>query len=147
MKVYVGADHRGFRLRESVVEYLRKAGYDVADDTGQKLDPEDDYPVVAQRLVKDILASDDNDARGILMCGSGQGICMAANRFKGVRALLGYDQESVKSARRDDDANILCLPANTLKPEQAHQLVDTFLATDFLPEPRYIRRKQEMDNY
>lgn len=145
MKIYVGADHRGFRLRQSLITYLQKAGYDVVDDSEPKLNPEDDYPLVAQRLVKDMLTSDDNEPRGILLCGSGQGICMAANRFKGIRALLGYDREAVRSARRDDDANVICLPADVLEKDTANMLVETFLNTPFLPEPRYIRRKQEMD--
>jgi ribose 5-phosphate isomerase B len=146
MKIYVGADHRGFRLRQSLITYLQKAGYDVIDDSNPKLDPADDYPVIAQRLVKDILTSDDSEARGVLVCGSGQGICMAANRFKGIRALLGYDREAVRAARQDDDANIICLPADILEKDTANLLVETFLNTPFVPEPRYVRRIQEMDN-
>lgn len=146
MKVYVGADHNGFELRKSLVAHLRRVGYDVADDGDAKLDPSDDFPVFAQRVVKDVLASDDKDARGILICGSGQGMCMAANRFKGIRALLGYDHESVRSARNDDDANIICLPAHVLKKDRANLLVDTFLTTPFAAAPRFIRRIHEMDD-
>lgn len=146
MKIYVGADHRGFRLRQTLIAYLQKAGYEVVDDSEPKLDPNDDYPVVAQRLVKDMLTSDDSEARGILICGSGQGICMAANRFKGIRALLGYDREAVRSARKDDDANVLCLPANILEKDAANMLVETFLSTPFIPEARYVRRIREMDS-
>ncbi len=146
MKVYIAADHRGFSLRESIIEYLSRAGYDVVDDSVAKLDPTDDYPVVAQRLVKDVLSSDDQDVRGILICGSGQGVCMAANRFKGIRALLGYDRHAVKSARTDDDANVLCLPADILKTEDANVLAETFLNTPFVPEARYVRRIREMDD-
>lgn len=146
MKIYVGADHRGFRIRQSLIEYLGQAGYDVIDDSAPKLDPGDDYPVVAQRLVKDILTSDDPEPRGILICGSGQGICMAANRFKGIRALLGYDREAVRSARKDDNANVICLPADILQKDTANLLVETFLNTPFVPEPRYVRRIQEMDD-
>lgn len=146
MKIYVGADHRGHRLRQSLLVYLQRAGYEVSDDSSPKLDPGDDYPVIAQRLAKDILTSDDDHCRGILICGSGQGICMAANRFKGIRACLGYDREAVRSARRDDDANVICLPANILEKDAANLLVETFLNTPFVPEPRYIRRIQEMDN-
>lgn len=146
MKIYVGADHRGFRLRQSLITYLRRAGYDVIDDSNPKLEPGDDYPIIAQRLVKDVLVSDDDQPRGILICGSGQGICMAANRFKGIRACLGYDREAVRAARRDDDANIVCLPADILEKDAANLLVETFLNTPFIPEPRYIRRIHEMDD-
>lgn len=146
MKVYIGADHNGFRLRNSMVEYLKRAGYDVSDEGDLKLDPDDDFPVFAHRVVKDVLASDDAEARGILICGSGQGMCMAANRFKGIRALLGYDRESVRSARNDDDANILCLPANILEKDNANMLVETFLNTPFAAAPRFVRRIKELDD-
>lgn len=146
MKVYVAADHRGFALAKSLAEYLHKSGYDVIADVDATYDPHDDYPVVAQRLVKDLLTSDDKDARGILICGSGQGVCMAANRFKGVRALLGHDREAVRSARTDDDANVLCLPADRLTRNAANELVEAFLNAPFVPEPRYVRRIREMDN-
>lgn len=146
MKIYVGADHRGFRIRQSLIAYLQKAGYEVIDDSSPKLEPGDDYPVVAQRLVKDILASEDDQSRGILICGSGQGICMAANRFKGIRACLGYDREAVRSARKDDDANVVCLPADILEKDNANLLAETFLNTPFVPEPRYVRRIREMDD-
>jgi ribose 5-phosphate isomerase B len=146
MKIYVGADHRGFRLRQSLITYLQRAGYDVVDDSSPKLDPNDDYPIIAQRLVKDILTSEDSEPRGILICGSGQGICMAANRFKGIRALLGYNREAIRSARRDDDANVICLPADILEKDAANMLVETFINTPFVPEPRYTRRIHEMDD-
>lgn len=129
-----------------MIEYLGRAGYEVVNDSGVKLDPSDDYPVVAQRLAKDVLSSDDRDARGVLICGSGQGVCMAANRFKGIRALLGYDRQAVKSARTDDDANVLCLPADVLNKDEANVLAETFLNTPFVPEARYVRRIREMDD-
>ena len=146
MKVYIGADHRGFFLKKALSDYLGRAGYEVINEGEPALDPNDDYPVVAQRLAKDLLTSDDKDSRGILICGSGQGVCMAANRFKGIRALLGYDRDAVKSARTDDDANVLCLPANTISKEDANIFAETFLNTTFIPEPRYVRRIREMDD-
>ncbi len=145
MKVYIGADHNGFQLGRELLEYLKNAGYDVHDDGGVTLDPNDDFPVFAARVVKDVLSSDDTDARGILICGSGQGMCIAANRFKGIRALLGYDHESVRSARNDDNANILCLPANIFKQDSANALVETFLTTPFAAAPRFVRRLREID--
>lgn len=146
MKIYIGADHNGFQLRASLVDYLKRAGYNVVDDGDQQLDPVDDYPVFAHKVVTDVLSSDDADARGILICGSGQGMCMAANRFKGIRALLGYDRESVRSARNDDDANVLCLPANLLQKDKANVLVETFLSTPFAAAPRFSRRIKEIDD-
>lgn len=146
MKIYIGADHNGFHLRNSLLTYLKRAGYDIADDGDDKLDPQDDFPVFAQKVVKDVLGSSDTNARGILICGSGQGMCIAANRFKGIRALLGYDRESVRSARNDDDANILCLPARLLEKDTANVLVETFLNTPFAAAPRFTRRINELDD-
>jgi ribose 5-phosphate isomerase B len=146
MKIFIGADHNGFRLRQSLIDYLKRAGYDVLDEGDSQLDPADDFPVFAGKVVKDVLGSKDQDPRGILICGSGQGMCMAANRFKGIRALLGYDRESVRSARNDDNANILCLPANILEKDTAYVLVETFLSTPFAGAPRFARRIKEIDD-
>lgn len=145
MKIYVGADHNGFALSRSLIDYLRRAGYDVHDDGGEQLNPDDDFPVFAAKVVHDMLSSEDNDVRGILICGSGQGMCMAANRFRGIRALLGYDRESIKSARNDDDANVLCLPAKTLEKDSVNMLVETFLNTPFSHIGRFQRRIKELD--
>lgn len=145
MKIYIGTDHNGFALKNSLVMYLKRAGYDVVDAGGERLDPQDDFPVFAAKVVKDMLTSEDKEPRGILLCGSGQGMCMAANRFKGIRAALGYDRESVRSARNDDDANVLCLPARHLEHDTANMLVETFLNTPFSHVGKYQRRIQEID--
>jgi ribose 5-phosphate isomerase B len=145
MKVYIGTDHNGYMLKAKLVSYLQKTGYDVVDDSTGKLNPEDDYPVFARKVTADMLASDDPEPRGILICGSGQGMCMAANRFKGIRAALGYDRESIRAARNDDDANVLCLAARTLEADTTGSLIETFLRTPFAAAPRFSRRIREMD--
>jgi ribose 5-phosphate isomerase B len=145
MRVFVGADHNGFQLRNRVIAYLRRAGYDVVDNGDFKLNPEDDFPVFAARVVHDMQASGVSDVRGILICGSGQGMCMAANRFKGIRACMGYDRESIRASRNDDDANVLCLAARVLKKDEANVLVETFLTVPFSHVGRYQRRIKEMD--
>jgi ribose 5-phosphate isomerase B len=144
MKVYVGADHNGFFLKQKLMDYLKKQGHEVVDDGNEKLDPADDYPVFAERAVKDVLGNKE-DTRSILICGSGQGMCIAANRFKGIRAAVGYDHESVRASRNDDNVNILCLPARTLAQDAAYDLVDTFLKTPFAAADRFNRRLQEID--
>ncbi len=143
MKVYIGADHNGFHMRNALIAYLKRAGYDVVDEGDEQFNPEDDFPVFATKVVKDILVNPD--AKGILLCGSGQGMCMAANRFKGIRACLGYDRESIRLSRNDDDANILCLPATTLEKDKANLLVETFLNTPFAAATRFKRRIAELD--
>lgn len=146
MKIFLGSDHNGFFLRGELARYLARAGYDVVDDGDIKPDPQDDFPVFAKKAVSDLLSSDDDDPRAILVCGSGQGMCMAANRFKGIRAALGYDRESVRAARNDDDANVLCLPSSTLKEDEANVLVETFINTEFAGAPRFKRRIAQLDD-
>lgn len=146
MKIYVGADHNGFHLRNNLIDYLKRAGHDVQDDGDDRLDPQDDFPVFAAKVVHHVLASADPEPRGILICGSGQGMCMAANRFKGIRACMGYDRESIVATRRDEDSNILCLAARILEKDKVNVLVETFLNTPFAGLGRYQRRIQEMDN-
>ncbi len=145
MKIFVGADHNGFQLRGDVLRYLRSAGYEVHDDGDTAFKPEDDYPVFASKVVQDMLASNDPTSRGILLCGSGQGMCISANRFKGIRACLGYDRESVRSARNDDDSNVLCLPAKVIQKEEVYIIIETWLNTPFAGAPRFIRRNKLMD--
>lgn len=147
MKIFIGTDHNGFMLKNSLVKYLIKAGYDVEDLSAEKLNPEDDFPLFASRVVHAMQASGESENLGILLCGSGQGMCMAANRYKGIRAALGYDRESVRSARNDDDANILCLPARHLKKDQTNILVETFLNTPFSHVGKYQRRIKEIDEF
>lgn len=145
MKIYVGADHNGFFLRNDLLKYLQKAGYDVADEGDKQLEPEDDFPLFAAKVVNQVLGSEDNNARGILICGSGQGMCMAANRYRGIRACLGYDREAIRSSRNDDNTNVLCLPARILEKDKINMLVETFLNTPFANAPRFIRRLKEID--
>ena len=145
MKIYIGADHLGFALKSELVNYLRSSGYDVADEGDDHLDPNDDYPQFAGRVCSKVLSSGDEQSRGVLLCGSGQGILMAANRFKGIRAALGYDEKSARLARNDDDSNVLCLPADLLSKEEAFKVAETWLKTPFAAASRYVRRIKEID--
>lgn len=147
MKIYVGADHNGYALKSKLIGYLKRAGYDTVDNGDDHLDPDDDYPQFAGRTVATLLGSEDSQPMGILLCGSGQGMCMAANRFRGIRACLGYDRESVRASRNDDDANVLCLPARHIVDKDAFVLVETFLNTPFAAAARFQRRIKEMDEY
>lgn len=147
MKIYVGSDHRGFELKQKLTTYLKDQGYDVKDEGDNRLDPNDDFPQFANKVVSRVLASDEKDPRGILICGSGQGMCMAANRYKGIRAALGYSAKAAKESRNDDDSNILCLPAEDIKDKtEAHSIVETWLRTPFAGASRFVRRNKELDN-
>lgn len=145
MKIFLGSDHAGFHLKEKVFAYLSKREYDVEDEGDKELNPEDDFPEFAQRVVIKILGEDD--ARGILICGSGQGMCMAANRFHGIRASLVWDESEAKLTRNDNDSNILCLPARVIEAEDIEwqKIIDAWLSTPFAAAPRYIRRNRQLD--
>jgi ribose 5-phosphate isomerase B len=145
MKIYIGADHNGFELKRTLVEELTAAGYQVVDEGDKQLKPEDDYPEFASRVVLAMKASDDKDARGILICGSGQGMCIAANRYKGIRACLINDLEEARASRNDDDCNVLCLPARYITTEEAIKFTEAWLETPFAGAPRFVRRIKELD--
>jgi ribose 5-phosphate isomerase B len=145
MKVFVGADHNGFSAKNELIEYLIKQDYDVVDMGDKVLDPVDDFPVYAQKVVEAILSSGDNEVRGILLCSSGQGMVMAANRYKGIRAGIVWDVEEAKAVRNDDDSNVLCLPARFLNTSRAKIITDVWLTTPFAKAARFIRRINEID--
>lgn len=144
-KIFIGADHNGFELKTSLSDYLRRGGYEVVDCGDEQLHPDDDFPQFASKVVGAMAADPSYDVRGVLICGSGQGMCMAANRFKGIRAALGYDQEAVRSARNDDDSNVLAIPSHALTFEKTIGIVETWLMTPFAGAPRFKRRIEEMD--
>jgi ribose 5-phosphate isomerase B len=146
MKIFIGADHNGFELKAKLIDFLRRSGHEVIDSGDQKFDPNDDFPQFAGRVVSALLADDDRDAKGILICGSGQGMCMAANRFKGIRASLCWNMHEARAARNDDDANVLCLSARSTDPEKAQAIVTAWLTTPFAGATRFKRRIMELDD-
>lgn len=145
MKIYIGADHNGFEMRGKLAEYLRRLGYEVDDEGDSALNPEDDFPQFASRVVAALKRDNEPDSRGILICGSGQGMCMTANRYKGIRASLCWDKTEARAARNDDDSNILCLPARYISQDDAESIAKTFLETAFAGATRFKRRIKEMD--
>ena len=144
MKIYIGADHNGFQLKEGLERYLIDQGHTVIDLGDDKFDPSDDFPVFGGKVASEVLAH--KNSVGILLCGSGQGVCMAANRFKGIRASLIWNEQEAVAARHDDDSNVMCLPAREIRDiHHAIQLVDVWLTTDFGAAARYIRRNKQLD--
>ena len=136
--IYLGADHDGFYLKEYLKEYLNNQGYEVRDLGNTKFQPKDDYPDYAKKVAQKI--AKEKNALGILLCDSGQGMCMVANRFKDVRAALGWSVAATKRAKHDDNNNILCLPAWPLTQEKARRITNAFLNTPFSNLPRHKRR-------
>lgn len=145
MKIYIGTDHHGYKDKELIVNYLKDMGQGVIDEGDEQLDPGDDFPNYALKVAKDVLAS-PADSKGILLCGSGQGMCMAANRFKGIRASLCWDENEAYSSRHDDDANVLCLSADKIAWPDMERMISTWISTPFSNEERYVRRINELDN-
>lgn len=145
MKIHIGADHNGFEFKQQLSAALKLAGHEVLDGGDTNIDPNDDFPQFAGSVVHALLGDSDKDAKGILICGSGQGMCMAANRFKGIRASLCWNLNEARSARNDDDSNILCLSSKYLSLDEAGSIMATWLSTPFAAAPRFIRRLEQLD--
>jgi ribose 5-phosphate isomerase B len=144
MKIYLGADHAGFDLKTQIFEHLHHAGYDVEDVGAHSLDQDDDYPHYALQVATKVLGEEGDQGRGILICGSGQGMSMAANRVQGIRAALAWNADSARAAKEDDDANILVLPSRFVAAEEAFAMADAWLEAKFKADPKYRRRLDEL---
>ena len=139
----------GFHLKEKVFAYLAKHGYEVEDVGDKTLDPNDDFPEFAQAAAIKIIGSTDNDVKGILLCGGGQGMAIAANRFRGIRASVIWDAFEAKMTRNDNDSNVLCLPSRVLEDDdKAWQgIIETWLNTPFADATRFKRRNAQIDEF
>jgi ribose 5-phosphate isomerase B len=147
MKIFLGSDHNGFHMKEKVFAYLAKHDYDVVDVGDAQLDPDDDFPQFAQAAALKVLGEQDGEARAILLCGGGQGMAMAANRFKGIRASVVWDAFEAKMTRNDNDSNVLALPSRILEDQDGtwQGIIETWLNTPFASAVRYKRRNAEID--
>lgn len=141
--IYIGADHAGWELKEALEEHLKNQGYQVIDMGNENLVNDDDYPDFGYAVAKRVAV--DTNAHGIVICGNAQGICIVANKVKGVRAATGFNKEVASSARTDDNSNVLCLPGRHVKIKQAKEIVDTWLATAFSQEARHKRRLKKVE--
>lgn len=127
-KLYIGCDHAALHMKNDIVGYLNDKGYDV-EDMGTYTPDRIDYPVYAEKVCKAVVA--DKGSLGILICGTGIGMSMAANKVKGIRAACCTDIFSTKFTRLHNDANVLCLGARVLGEGLAWELVQAFVTTDF----------------
>jgi ribose 5-phosphate isomerase B len=142
LKVIIGADHAGFTLKEITREILKKAGHDVVDIGAHTYDKSDDYPDFAAAVARAVVA--EKESRGILVCGSGVGASIAANKIKGARACLCHDIYSAVQGVEHDDMNILCLGGLIVGPALAERLVAAFLDARFFDSGRYLRRLRKV---
>ncbi|HLR31957.1 MAG TPA: ribose 5-phosphate isomerase B [Fodinibius sp.] len=128
MTIPIASDHAGFATKERVKEILEELGH-MPMDYGTDSDESVDYPDFAVQVAEKV--NEGKYAHGILVCGSGQGMCMTANKYGNIRAALVYDETSARMTRLHNNANILCLPGRQLDPNQLKQMVETWLNTSF----------------
>ena len=143
MKIYIGADYRGFEKKNMLVKFLRRQGHDVYDQGSYTYDEGDDFIDPAIAVSKNVL--ENPGSVGILLCGSGHGVTIQANRFKGIRATRCDSTASAITAREHDNSNVLCLSAQTLDDTTAQAIVTTFLTTEFEPLERRVNRIKRLD--
>ncbi len=139
-KIIIGADHRGFNLKENLKKTLGNS-FSVID-VGTNSDKPVDYPDIAELIAAKIQSGEAN--KGVLLCGSGVGACVAANKFKGIRAAICHDTFSAHQGVEDDDMNVICLGGGIVGPSLAEEIINTFLNAKFKPEERYIRRLEKI---
>lgn len=142
MTIYLGADHRGFGAKQDLLNWLKSSEHKVIDCGAINYDIDDDFPDYAF-AVADAVAADPS-ARGIVLCGKGTGVLIAANKVPGIRCGFAATSEIVQTGREHDDINVLAVPADVTPPEELHQMVSIFLNTDFKNEERLKRRLEKV---
>ncbi|MDD4785163.1 MAG: RpiB/LacA/LacB family sugar-phosphate isomerase [Candidatus Shapirobacteria bacterium] len=142
--IYVGSDHRGFHLKNKLVESLRELNYEVKDLGVKVYDKDDDYNEISVELAEKVVRE---NTKGILFCGSGVGVNIAANKVLGARAAICTMEKQARLAREDSDINILCLASDLVSEEDNLEITKTFLETIFSSEERFIRRINKIKEY
>jgi len=143
MKIYLGADHRGYELKEKIATWLFDLEHAYLDVGASSLNPKDDYTKYAEEVAS--LVANNKGSRGILLCGSGVGVDVVANKFDGIRASLGKNVLQVEAGRNDDDMNILVIAADFTTEKEAKAMLIAFLETPFSGKARYERRIEEIE--
>jgi len=136
-KIYLGSDHAGFQLKEKIKNWLNNKNIPYKDLGNTTYDPKDDYPDFAEKVTNTVVKT---NSLGILLCGSAQGMCIAANKIKGARAVIPFSLKEACLAREHNDANIICLSGWYTHFHRATRILERFLTTSFSQEPRHIRR-------
>lgn len=141
--LYISSDHAGYKLKKHLLGYFKNELKKEITDLGPfEFTETDDYPDYAAALAREVVKEKNN--LGILICGSGHGMCIAANKIKGARASIGYSIEGARMAKKDDDVNILCLAGSVLTDEHAAAIVKKFLETEFENIERRTRRIEKI---
>jgi len=142
MKVAIGADHAGFELKGEIVRWLKSAGHQVEDLGAHVMDPDDDYPDFAVAVANSLRSGETE--RGVIICGSGVGACITANKVKGIRACLCHDTYTARQGVQHDDMNVVCIGGRVIGIELTKAVLETFLEARFIPEPRFQRRLDKL---
>lgn len=142
--IYLGADHAGYKLKEKIKKYFDKANIEYVDVGATRLKADDDYPDYAAVAAEHVANKKDN--QGILICATGAGMAMAANKFKGVRAALVWSAHTARKAVEDDHANIIALPGRVISDKESLAAVEAFLAAKPSRLARHIRRVLKIKN-
>lgn len=142
MKVYLASDHAGFKLKEEIKKHLQAKNFDIEDCGDFSEDQNDDYPLLIAKAAEKV--SQDQSSFGIVFGKSGAGEEMVSNKFKNVRAVLGFSEENVRLSREHNNANVLSLGSEFIDIAKAIVLVDLFLDTPFSNDPRHVRRIDEI---
>ena len=145
MRIYLGADHAGFERKNQIKAHLEKQGHEVIDCGAHEYDALDDYPAFCIAAAERTVA--DEGSLGIVLGGSGNGEQIAANKVTGIRAALAYNTEIARLAREHNDANVLSLGGRMQSHEEAWQMVEVFLTTEFTGEERHQRRIDELTTW
>jgi len=147
MKIYIGADHNGWQMKNELREWLIGEGYEVEDMGPAEFAQDDDYPDYGFRVAEAVAADSTGQSYGILLCGSGVGMSVVADKVKGIRAAVIHNVDIAKAAQRDDDINVLALGALYIDTEKAKQIIQTWLSTTFSKEERHVRRVGKIQAY
>ncbi|MEK7066926.1 MAG: RpiB/LacA/LacB family sugar-phosphate isomerase [Patescibacteria group bacterium] len=142
--LYLGADHRGFKLKESLKKFLAKKKIIFIDLGNSHLNSSDDYTDIGYLTAKKVAENPDRH-RAVLICGSGIGICIAANKVSGIRAGIAYSPKIAQKGKEDDNMNILCLAADATSSAQAMKIISAWLKAKFKKKSRYVRRINEIE--
>jgi ribose 5-phosphate isomerase B len=144
MNIFIGTDHRGFELKNRLMEYLQEKNIRIEDMGNYAYDPLDDYTDYATKVAQAVLQN-PAEYSGIVICGSGIGASIMVNRYKGIRCALAFDPSQVKHGRENDDINVISIPSNYIDFEKAKLIVDSFLDSQSKKEEKYLRRVRKLD--
>lgn len=143
MKIFIGADHRGYEMKEKIARWLFEMEHAYQDLGAPSLEVGDDFTKYAEKVASQVVKNEGS--RGILLCGSGVGVEIMANKFDGIRAAIGKDVFQIEAGRNDDDINILVIATDYTEEKEAKAMLIAFLETKFSGKDRYVRRLEEIE--